>query len=231
MRKGCPHCGAVLYADASVSSWAFLKCYQCHGLSFLTAPSDQDEENPLRKFPRILKPKKTPPPPPLATMTLTEPVESFEPIPTTIGITRQSRRFSSLSWLGVAVLIFVIFFALDYSKTVQAPSLEFGPPASDQISHSQSSQTTEVPAQTMPEPVPIPVQKIVQVTAPVAILRAGPGTTYRKVGLAEATLKLPVKSIHDDWIEVEHSDGTAWIRSDLVRELFGRSNRIEKAVQ
>ncbi len=64
-------------------------------------------------------------------------------------------------------------------------------------------------------------EKRVEVLAASAVLRAGPGTQYGKVGTARAELQLWVKGSFDNWIEVRTEGGakTAWIRSDLVKPL------------
>lgn len=61
----------------------------------------------------------------------------------------------------------------------------------------------------------------VQVLANNAVLRAGPGLHYNKVGTARAEIQLLVKGSFDNWIEVRTGGGnkTAWIRSDLVKPL------------
>jgi hypothetical protein len=64
-------------------------------------------------------------------------------------------------------------------------------------------------------------EKKVEVLADNAVLRAGPGTHYNKVGTARAELQLLVKGQFDNWIEVRTGNGnkTAWIRNDLVKPL------------
>jgi hypothetical protein len=61
----------------------------------------------------------------------------------------------------------------------------------------------------------------VEVLAASAVLRAGPGVHYNKVGTARAELQLLVKGSFDNWIEVRTGNGskTAWIRNDLVKPL------------
>jgi len=64
-------------------------------------------------------------------------------------------------------------------------------------------------------------ERKVEVLAQNAVLRAGPGTHYNKVGTARAELQLIVKGSFDEWIEVRTGRGlkSAWIRRDLVKPI------------
>ena len=62
-------------------------------------------------------------------------------------------------------------------------------------------------------------QEFVEVTKASVILRSGPGTNFRKLGVAATGIALPVLSREGDWLRVESDSKTAWIRSDLVKTL------------
>jgi hypothetical protein len=70
------------------------------------------------------------------------------------------------------------------------------------------------------QPARTPEEKV-EVLTNNAVLRAGPGLHYNKVGTARAELQLLVKGTFDNWIEVRTESGnkTAWIRSDLVKPI------------
>jgi hypothetical protein len=82
------------------------------------------------------------------------------------------------------------------------------------------SKSKKIANSTLPPTSPSSEDKV-QVLANNAVLRAGPGLHYNKVGTARAELQLLVKGSFDNWIEVRTGGGnkTAWIRSDLVKPL------------
>lgn len=111
----------------------------------------------------------------------------------------------------------------------QAPSVASRAPASVQSSVQSSAQSSSdstlsgiaAAAKLRRSATDPKNEKKVEVLADNAVLRAGPGTHYNKVGTARAELQLLVKGQFDNWIEVRTGNGnkTAWIRNDLVKPL------------
>lgn len=95
------------------------------------------------------------------------------------------------------------------------------PPPPDAVRTSAAAPAAE-PSQPAATPAPF----LVEVSKSSAILRSGPGTNFRRLGLAGTEAKLPVLEWRGDWFRVaiggsempgNSADGTAWIRNDLVR--------------
>jgi hypothetical protein len=113
------------------------------------------------------------------------------------------------------------------AQAVSAQTAATAAPAQPVIPSAESaaSRTLASSAQPPQPAAKAPVEKRVEVSASSAILRSGPGTQYRKVGMARAELKLLVRGAYEDWIEVETPEDfkkglkAAWIRKDLVKPI------------
>ncbi len=102
--------------------------------------------------------------------------------------------------------------------------VEVAPPAVVQ----QPPTAPVVVAAEEPKALPVPAEGhpagnlAVAVMAENVVLRSGPGTEFRKLGVVHAEMKMNVKQWKADWFEVELPEmlfdtNSAWVRGDLVK--------------
>jgi hypothetical protein len=251
MRRNCPHCGAdQAVADEKLTAgWIFLKCHQCAMLSALQGKAALNliraADKPLRtKFktnelsePLVFGSHQESSQPTPVLLEVEEPQRE--------SLTFERVRDMIRSYAVPLVLALVCFASGAYlirsARLIREGDWGFlsqnsAPVASDVVAQSASGEMERAPASSDPQPpvaqaAPPPVQhpapaapaseEKVQVLAASAVLRAGPGMHYNKVGTARAELQFLVKGSFDNWIEVRTGTGskTAWIRSDLVKPL------------
>lgn len=162
-----------------------------------------------------------------------------------------SRGMRNLAFSCVVFVVALVFYQINHLKQSLSVATDSGTEtAAAPVEHTHaltakqvvatSTESERAPSAAMTESPsasadPTQQKVMVQVTAPSAILRAGPGVMYRRVGLAQSPLKLNVKSWKADWLEVEVEAQNAgsvganlksvWIRKDLVRVLDPKAEK------
>jgi hypothetical protein len=106
-------------------------------------------------------------------------------------------------------------------------------PASLLLNKARSQATSDVVRTSLAAPIAAPQSgnapsiQVAEVDLPIAILRAGPGFQYRRLGSVTRGERLTVRSVGAEWVEILPPEAAQdaekppvhgyWIRKDLVR--------------
>lgn len=250
MRKNCPYCASEVTVSerADASKWTFVRCAQCEGVTLLSRPTSDPLRAPVTESRSNLESviKKETLADPIPTSEKSEKVtRDIKPNHFETSLLRTARPAGRSRQISVAFLALGLGFSLlvwnhDQQRKKFVESIQNHLPKTSSILNisaqpaeprlaavSKSSTPTSVMGETRAPaaqaPIIAPILRTAHVSTPAAILRAGPGTTFHKVGLATAELQLMIRDSRDGWLKVEvtlpgsPAHQVAWIRQDLVK--------------